>query len=386
MSRNLAEYYHWEEADRGIRIYMYSGMADRLQVEVSGTTEAGGILLGRAEQDRGAPVVFIDDFVPVPCSYRAGPLYDVSDENSVNLEAALLRTALAGCESPDAPAVVGYYRSHMRDGLSLTSADLLTIDSYFQAPASVFLLVKAVAGSKACTAGFFFWEDGHIQSEFSSLEVALGRTPSLSPPPAALAAEPDRETAESVPAPDDDLPAELAELFRKAALPQPADAPAPEPAPRTEQPVVMAAAPVRRGKTPPRWAGLLLRGATILIASAALVISVVTYLGAPRPPREQAADSLPAIPMLGLQVERTPPDLLVIWNRNSREIVAARRATLTIRDGGVRKTLDLDKTQLALGSTLYTPVTDDIQFSLEVYGPDDGSVSQSIRAPRGGTR
>jgi hypothetical protein len=148
----------------------------------------------------------------------------------------------------------------------------------------------------------------------------------------------------------------------------------------------MAAAPVRRGKTPPRWAGLLLRGATILIASAALVISVVTYLGAPRPPREQAADSLPAIPMLGLQVERTPPDLLVIWNRNSREIVAARRATLTIRDGGVRKTLDLDKTQLALGSTLYTPVTDDIQFSLEVYGPDDGSVSQSIRAPRGGTR
>ena len=49
MSRNLAEYYHWEEADRGIRIYMYSGMADRLQVEVSGTTEAGGILLGRTE-------------------------------------------------------------------------------------------------------------------------------------------------------------------------------------------------------------------------------------------------------------------------------------------------------------------------------------------------
>lgn len=386
MSRNLTEYYHWEEADRGIRIYMHSGMADRLQVEVSGATEAGGILLGRAEQERGTPVVFIDDFVPVPCSYRAGPLYDVSGEDSVNLEAALLRTALAGCASPDAPAVVGYYRSHMRDGLSLTYANLLTIDSYFQTPASVFLLVKAVAGSKACTAGFFFWEDGHIQSEFSSLEVALGRTPSLPPPTAALAAETDRETAESVPAPDDDLPAELAELFRKAALPQPADAPAPEPAPRTEQLVAVAATPVRRGKTPPRWAGLLLRGATILIASAALVISVVTYLGAPRPPREQAASSVPAISMLGLQVERTPPDLLVIWNRNSREVVAARRATLTIRDGGVQKTLDLDKTQLALGSTLYTPVTDDIQFRLEVYGTDDGSVSQSIRAPRGGTR
>ena len=386
MSRNLAEYYHWEEADRGIRIYMHSGMADRLQAAVSDGTEAGGILLGRAEQDRGAPVVFIDDFVPVPCSYRAGPLYDVSDENSVNLEAALLRTALAGCESPDAPAVVGYYRSHMRDGLSLGSADLLTIDSYFQAPTSVFLLVKAVVGSKACTAGFFFWEDGHIQSEFSSLEVALGRTPSLPTPPASLAAEPDRETAESGSGPDNDLPAELAELFRKAALPHPAGIPAPEPAPLTEQPVVAAAARVRPGKTPPRWAGLLLRGATILIASAALVISVVTYLGAPRPPREQAAGYLPAISVLGLQVERTPPDLLVIWNRNSREVVAARRATLTIRDGRKQQTLDLDKTQLALGSTLYTPVTDDIQFRLEVYGADNGSVSQAIRVPHGGAR
>jgi hypothetical protein len=76
----------------------------------------------------------------------------------------------------------------------------------------------------------------------------------------------------------------------------------------------------------------------------------------------------------------------VIWNRNSREVVAARRATLTIRDGRKQQTLDLDKTQLALGSTLYTPVTDDIQFRLEVYGADNGSVSQAIRVPHGGAR
>jgi len=408
MSRNLAEYYRWEEVDRGIRIYMHSGMADRLQAEVAGGagggpvdgTETGGILLGRAEQDRGRPVVVIDDFVPVPCSHRGGPLYDLSDEDTVNLEAALLRTALAECESPDAPSVVGYYRSHFRDGLSLSSADLQTIDSYFQAPASVFLLVKAVAGSKACTAGFFFWEDGRIQSEFSSLEGALGRTPSLPPPPAAPGAEPDRETTGSAPLNDglnEDLPA-----VRKAAPPQPSAAPVPEVAPPALQPMVVAAdpdwdvagpvpapraaPPAQPGKTPRVWPGLLLRGATILIASVALAISVVTYLGAPQPPRGEAADSLPAASMLGLQVERTPPDLLVIWNRNAREIVAARRATLTIHDGGVQKTWDLDKTRLALGSHLYTPVTEDIQIQLEVVYGDDGSLSQSIRVPPGGAR
>src|ERR1035441_8940409 len=98
LTRNLAEYYHWEETDRGIRIYIHSGMVDRLQAEVlggaasgpDGGTEVGGILLGRMEEDRGKAITVIDDFVPVPCSYRGEPLYTLSDEDTVNLEAALL--------------------------------------------------------------------------------------------------------------------------------------------------------------------------------------------------------------------------------------------------------------------------------------------------------
>jgi hypothetical protein len=354
MSRNLAEYYHWEEAETGIRIYMHSGMAGRLQAEIPEETEAGGILVGRVEQDRGKPVVFIDDFVPVSCEHRTGPRYDLSDDDTVKLEEALLRTALAGCDSPGAPATVGYYRSHLRDGLWLSSADLETIDGYFQAPDSVFLLVKAVAGGKACTAGFFFWEDGRIQSEFSSLEVALGGTPSAEPAAAAPSTDNDL---------DGELPADLAELFRKAALPLPSTALAPE-------------AP---GKTSYAWPRLIVRGATILLASVALAISVVTYLGSPRPPREEAAVAPSPVSTLGLQAERNPPDLLLIWNRNARDVVAARRATLTIRDGGIVKTWDLNKAHLALGSHLYTPVTEDIQCRLEVYAADDSSVSQSIR-------
>src|ERR1022692_4876751 len=235
LTRNLAEYYHWEETDRGIRIYIHSGMVDRLQAEVlggaacgpDGGTEVGGILLGRVEEDRGKAITVIDDFVPVPCSYRGGPLYTLSDEDTVNLEAALSRTALAGCESPEAPSVLGYYRSHIRDGLSLAPGDLAVIDSYCEAPASVFLLVKAVASTKACTAGFFFWEDGRIEPEFSSLEVALGRTPSLPPSlPLAAGDMPDLYDALADDVPlglnddvNDDLPDDLADLFRKAALP-----------------------------------------------------------------------------------------------------------------------------------------------------------------------
>jgi hypothetical protein len=124
-----------------------------------------------------------------------------------------------------------------------------------------------------------------------------------------------------------------------------------------------------------------------MIATAALVISVMTYLGAPRPPHPEAAPRMAAGSMLGLQVDRTPPDLLVSWNRDAREIAAARRATLSVRDGTVRKSLTLDRTQLARGSYLYSPAGDDIQFRLEVFGADDGSVSQSLRVllPNGGS-
>ncbi|HXM43583.1 MAG TPA: hypothetical protein VN924_20265 [Bryobacteraceae bacterium] len=395
-SRNLAEYYHWEETGRGIRIYMHSGMADRLQAEVlrsaDGGTEAGGILLGRMEEDRGKPIVVIDGFMPVPCSYCGGPLYTLADEDTPHLEAALLRAALAACESPDAPSVLGYYRSHMRDGLSLSPADLLVIDSYFQAPASLFLLLKTAAGTTACTAGFFFWEDGRIQSEFSSLEVALGRTPALPPP--LLPAAGDVQDLDVPDLPDalgdDDLPGELADLFRNASLPEkrmaPAAAPAPEPELSFQPPVAMAPQTTHLGSTPRAWQGLLLRAATISIATLALVISVVTYLGAPRPPREEAAAYTPAPSALGLQVERNPPDLLVTWNRNAREIVTARRATLSIHDGKAESSVSLDKAKLAAGSYLYTAASDDVRFRLEVYGADDGSVAQSIRVSLAGPR
>lgn len=357
--RNLADYYHWEEPGRGIRIYMRSGMADRLQADVlrSGEREAGGILLGRVEGEEG-PAVFIEDFVPVECSYHDGPLYSLSEQDTASLEAALLRAALAACDT-GAPSVLGYYRSHNRDGLSLASSDLELIDSYFQEPASVFLLVKAVLGAKACTAGFFFWEDGRIQSEFSALEVALGGVPSL----------PSAEPQPDLP----DLPDDLAEIFRRAALPT-----APLPAEVNEPPAVTA--PTRRpGNARRFWRDFFLRTLIVSLAAVTVVLSVLTYLGTTRPSRESVAASTPTSRMLGLEVKRIPPDLLVTWNQEAPEIAAARHASLFIRDGSRQRILDLDSVQLSTGSVLYMPAGDDIQFRLEVYGAKGQSMAQSVR-------
>ena len=363
---NLADYYHWEEPGRSIRIYMSARMADRLQAEVLGSTnETGGILLGRTEPGLGGAVV-IEDFVPVPCSHSGGPRYELSDRDTTKLEAALLRAALAACDSTVAPGVLGYYRSHRREGMSLSPSDLLAIESYFRDPASVFLLVKTVQG-KACTAGFFFWEDGRIQSEFSALEVALAGAPS-SPPEIAAAPQPEPSAEFARIIPNTDLRAlrqkeTFPELVRAVSPAPPAKRRAQEPSPKPSR----------------IWRDFLLRAAIVSLAAVTVVLSVLTYLGATRPGRESASAATPAAAMLGLRVQRTPPDLLVTWNQKAPEIAAAHRATLFIREDGRQKILDLDKTQLTTGSVLYTPAGDDIQFRLEVQGGNEQTMAQSVR-------
>lgn len=320
MTRDLADYYHWEEPGRGVRIYMESGMMDRLQADViagSGASPAGGILIGRVESEGARTNTIIETYIAVPAN--------------VNPEAELLRAALAGCR-PGAPAILGYYRGHYGGGLSMSAADVELVENYLPAPGSLFLLLKSMSG-QACTAGFFFWEDGRFQGEFSLLEVALGRMAALPSPGAPEVAEPLE--------------------------------PLPLPAPAEKQPVHF-------------WRDLLLRAAIVSLAAVTVVLSVLIYLGAPRASHDSAA-AAPTAAKLGLRVERKTPDLVATWDQKAPEIVAARGATLSIRDGGGQKDLLLDKSQLATGSVVYTPLGDDVQFRLEIRGTDGQIVGQSVR-------
>src|ERR1700675_699955 len=141
LKSQLADYYLWEETERGIRIFSNLAAVDRLQLEVlrgiegfpSDEAEVGGILLGRTELDGERAITLIEDFVPVPCSYRSGPLYRLSEKDVVKFE-----TVLARCSSdPRGLSVVGYYRSHSRDNLYLSSDDLNLIQRYFSEPDKV---------------------------------------------------------------------------------------------------------------------------------------------------------------------------------------------------------------------------------------------------------
>jgi hypothetical protein len=127
---------------------------------------------------------------------------------------------------------------------------------------------------------------------------------------------------------------------------------------------------------------LLLRFAVIVLATATLVASAIRYLGAARPVHQDvAASSIPS-GLLGLQVEPKSGGLLVTWNQRAPEIARALRGVLSIVDGRAHQTLDLDRLQLATGSVLYTPASDDIQLRLEVYDASQRPAIQSIRVLR----
>jgi hypothetical protein len=168
-------YYRWVEPDSNITVCLKLETVDRLQLEVlrgvdsfsySGN-EVGGILLGRTELDEGRILMFVDDFEPVSNEHPTGASYALTGRNAVHFEAAL-----AHDRARQPRSVVGYYRSHNRDGLFLSKDDLQFIEHYFRGPDNLFLLIKTFP-NRACTAGFFFWKDGHIQTEFTDSEAPL---------------------------------------------------------------------------------------------------------------------------------------------------------------------------------------------------------------------
>ena len=76
-------------------------------------------------------------------------------------------------------------------------------------------------------------------------------------------------------------------------------------------------------------------------------------------------------------------DLLLTWNKNSAAIGNANHGVLSINDGERHENYDMDANQLTTGSIVYTPVTGDVSFKLEVTGKDQSkTVTESVRSLR----
>ncbi|MBM3746049.1 MAG: TonB family protein [Acidobacteria bacterium] len=171
---------------------------------------------------------------------------------------------------------------------------------------------------------------------------------------------------------------------------KPAPAPVrPEPAtsaPKKEEPAAPVAArwedPPLLG-TPPEELPSRVRWYLIAAALAVALIGTGGYLymrsGGGSPSASTAADAAG----LALRVERNAGQLLLSWNREATVIRTAQKAVLSISDGDHREDVDLDLGQLRSGSIVYSPITNDVSFRLDVVDAKGKNVNESVRVIAG---
>ncbi len=413
--------YLWEVAGKPVSVRIPYAVIDRMEHEAvesfrslsSRGSEIGGLLFGFTQPGSPAAVT-VEDYAPIPCDYSRGPLYRLSDA-----DLARFAEAMAGNGH-----VVGFFRSHTRKGLSLDSDDLALMDGKFREPHHVALLIRPFA-TKPSTAGIFIREDGGIRGDASYLEfpfrsAALSGTtgnpaaesdrvpapsrtlpPPIAPKPATRAQiVPIASRREIVPpvAPPTAEPAAQPELSQtelpkpetakpetvkpEAAPPQPPEAAAAKPEPEPAKPEVAERAEPAEATSEPQKAKnsklvWLVLGALVpaLLAVVLFVYPGLLHRGRSTP----AVDSSP----LALRVERSAGELLLTWNRDSAAIKTATQATLSISDGDQHENVQMDLGQLRNGSIVYSPVTSDVTFRMEVTGRDrTKTTSESVRVLR----
>jgi hypothetical protein len=98
------------------------------------------------------------------------------------------------------------------------------------------------------------------------------------------------------------------------------------------------------------------------------------WLLQPAPPRSSVRfGPVPEDDSLGLRVESSSGQLLLAWNPHCALVENATRATLTIVDGEHNEEVDLDLGTLRNGSLVYSPITADVDFRLEVADAKRGT-------------
>ena len=124
---SVSDFYTWTFPGAPVRIHLQFGVVETLGREVrrafelgaSHGAEIGGLLLGNG--DPHGRIVEIRDFEPLECEGRPDGRFVLS-----NSERRQLETKLAGRKLMEEGelSVVGYYRNHIGQGLSLSEEDL----------------------------------------------------------------------------------------------------------------------------------------------------------------------------------------------------------------------------------------------------------------------
>lgn len=295
-----------------------------------GGVEVGGILFGT----RRGPHIEILAHRPLACEHAHGPSFSLSARDleamAKLLEGALHDGTLRGLEP------VGWYHSHTRSEVCLTAEDLEFHGRYFPEPWQVAMVVRPAQFGPS-RVGFFFREaDGGIRAEASYLEFPVRAR---------------RQAPQAAPLVDNAAPAPAAgsPMASVAAAARPVPAPS------------FALVEPRR---PRKW----LWAAGIAVAALAAGYGLWTWWPLAAAPQSV---TLRALDLDG--------QLIIEWDRASKPVQKARRATFEILDGGQRQVVEMEGERLREGSLTYARRSDKVDVRCRLEAPGAAPVEEFIR-------
>lgn len=351
-----------------------------------GGAEIGGILLGTYESRR----LTISHHVPVPCEHATGPSFVLSPKDHTKL-AELMASARG---NPGGTYPVGWYHSHTRSDIFLSTADLDIHRRYFPEPWQVALVLKPHT-FQPTRAGFFFRESDGVMRATASYKEFILEPLAVRPHANAVAA--------SVPVPEQRRRPEPAEPRNTvAAEPPPVARPVVNmPVSQEIQRIEVVTPPLVENRLPEaetriqiepieiappnftqvaptrskRWMGIL----AAVMASLALGATAYQTRDSWLPQILAWVHPMPAPiqrPFIGLSTLDTDGQLQIRWDRNSPAVHDANGATLVIVDGPSQQAILLDPAHLQLGSFTYGRQNERVDVTLTVRGSANQSTKE----------
>jgi len=300
--------------------------------------------------------VRIEDFESVECGYKRGPSYLFTEDATRPFEDACDRWQPE--ESRPAYAV-GFFRSHTREGFSLSSDDIELMDACFPSPYHVVLLIRPY-GTKVSMAGFFFREGGAFQPA-TPLEFPFRR----------------RElTGEEAPAHRSMIERRPRGRDSRSIVPSPVT-PDKLDAEDNAGPVVRSQLGPAYAITAPSKSRLRTGWVWIPLSFIFLLLGVLLGFQTALSVNSKAASAVTPDFGLGLSIAKTDDNLSVKWDRQAIAVRTAQRGLLEIEDGKYTKSVDLDAAQLQNGNIIYRNTSKTVRFRLIVYPKAKVSVAET---------
>ncbi|MGA3026284.1 MAG: hypothetical protein ABSF98_16090 [Bryobacteraceae bacterium] len=370
----MATEFIWHSDDRTTEIHLSLEVVDGILHECmrglgavpKRGAEVGGVLLGSVARVGSTRRVTVDGFEAVPIEYRHGPSYLFSLD-----DARLFEETMARLSGGAGPQPAGFFRANTREEMELTADDVNTLKQHFGGADSVALLIRPYT-TKLSMAGFVLPRDGRfVAGTAPSDEIPFRR----------------RELEEMLEA--QTAPAGPRVPYRPFALPVPPHAPVPAPVPTPASAPAPASAPVTAAvrasagqpqpqpptpAAPPITRKRRVHWTWVPLSSIFLAVGILLGIQATLSMRGVSSDPYD----LKLSLSKAANTLTLSWDRHAPAIRAARRGTVSIEDGEVKTTRDLEASELRTGSIVYAPATTSVHFRLQVFPRERDSITETI--------